>query len=86
MKIVVIGASGTIGSAVVQAIKGEHEVVKAGKSHGDVQLDMTDPASIRQAFDRVGSFDGLVVAAGEVAFKPLASWMRRTGQWGSTAS
>ena len=35
MKIVVVGATGTIGKAVVAALAGRHEVVKVGKRGGD---------------------------------------------------
>jgi NAD(P)-dependent dehydrogenase (short-subunit alcohol dehydrogenase family) len=72
MKIVVIGANGTIGSAVVQALGQDHELVTVGKTRGDVQLDIADPDSIHTAFGQIGPFDALVVAAGEVAFKPFS--------------
>ena len=35
MKIVVIGATGTIGSRIAKALEGKHEVVKVGKSSGE---------------------------------------------------
>ncbi len=72
MKILLIGASGTIGSAVVQELAPRHEIVLIGRNSGDVQVDISDSASIRKLFERVGHFDALVCAAGNVTFAPLA--------------
>ena len=73
MKIVVVGATGTIGKAVVAALAGRHEVVKVGKRGGDRQVDITDSESIRRLFEQVGRFDALVSAAGKVHFGELAA-------------
>jgi nucleoside-diphosphate-sugar epimerase len=54
MKIVVIGANGTIGSAIVQALGQDHQLVKVGKTRGDVQLDIADPYSVHTAFGQIG--------------------------------
>ena len=67
MKIIVVGASGTIGKAVVEELAPRHEVIKAGRS-ADLKMDITDPASIRAAFEQVGDFDAVVSAAGGVKF------------------
>ncbi|WP_428625222.1 short chain dehydrogenase [Sedimenticola sp.] len=68
MKIVVLGATGTIGSAVINALGDDQEVIKVGKSNGDMNVDITDSSSIHRAFDQIGPFDALVVATGDVAF------------------
>ena len=54
MKILIVGASGTIGRAVAAELGQRHEVIAAGRSSGDVRIDITDPASIRAAFENVG--------------------------------
>jgi uncharacterized protein YbjT (DUF2867 family) len=46
MKVVIIGASGTIGQAVVQELSPRHEIVKAGRQSGDVNVDITSTESI----------------------------------------
>ena len=51
MKIAIVGASGTIGKAVVKRLEKEHEVIKMGRSSGDVLIDMSSRESIRTAFD-----------------------------------
>ena len=72
MRIVLVGASGTIGQAVAAELGGRHEIVAVGSKSGAVRMDMTDPASIRDALQQVGPFDALVSAAGKVKFAPLA--------------
>ena len=68
MRIVVVGASGTVGQTVVEALSDKHEIVRIGAHSGDFQMDMADPASIKSALSSVGGFDALAVAAGGVAF------------------
>ena len=71
MKIVIVGASGTVGSAVSSLLATRHEIVRVGRSQGDATVDMTDGASIAALFAGIGQFDALVVASGNVAFAPL---------------
>ena len=71
MKILIVGASGTIGRAVAAELGQRHEVIAAGRKSGDVRLDMTDAASIRAAFGKIGRVDAVVSAAGEAKFAPL---------------
>ncbi len=55
MKIIVIGADGTMGSAVVDELKKRHEIVAAGRSHGEYTVDIADLQSIRNLFANVGN-------------------------------
>lgn len=71
MRILLVGASGTIGRAVAAELGQRHEIIAAGRSSGDVRLDMTDSASIRAAFDKVGRVEAVVSAAGEAKFAPF---------------
>ena len=72
MKILVIGASGTIGKLVTAALSERHEIVKAGSKSGDVQVDIKDSGSIRKMFDKVGKIDAVVSAVGKVHFGEFA--------------
>jgi NAD(P)-dependent dehydrogenase (short-subunit alcohol dehydrogenase family) len=72
MKIILIGAHGTIGSAVDRELSFRHEIIRVGRSSGDLQVDISDSASIRALFEKTGKFDALVCAAGNVNFVPLA--------------
>ncbi|MCP3957370.1 MAG: sugar nucleotide-binding protein, partial [bacterium] len=71
MKILLIGASGIIGRAVAAELALRHELITAGRSSGDLRLNLADPASIRAAYAEAGSLDAVVCAAGNVTFKPL---------------
>jgi NAD(P)-dependent dehydrogenase (short-subunit alcohol dehydrogenase family) len=72
MKVLIVGASGTIGRAVAAELGKRHDVIAAGRSSGEVRIDITDPASIAAAFKKVGRIDAVVSAAGHVKFAPLA--------------
>ena len=70
MSILVVGGTGTIGSAVVEAL-GDRDVVVAGHTSGDVQVDLADPASIDALYRSVGTVDAVLSCAGEAAFGAL---------------
>jgi NAD(P)-dependent dehydrogenase (short-subunit alcohol dehydrogenase family) len=73
MRVLVIGASGTIGAAVVSALSDAgHEVVSASKRNTPLTVDISDTASILSMFKIVGKVDAIVSAAGPARFKPLA--------------
>jgi len=72
MKIVVVGATGTVGKAVVTALQGRHEIVSVGSKSGDLQVDIKDSKSIRALFEKTGKFDALVCTAGKVHFGDFA--------------
>ena len=71
MQIILIGASGTIGSAIDDALSPNHDLVRVGRTSGDRHADLSDPASIQSLYDEVGPFDAVVSAAGNAAFNPL---------------
>src|SRR3984957_19360255 len=70
MRILIVGG-GTIGKAIIAALTGRHELVLASKSNAPEQVDISDPASIRALYARVGRVDAVIGAAGSAAFKPL---------------
>ncbi len=72
MKVIVIGATGTIGAAVVQALAAKkHEVIGASR-RGELRVDIDDAASIRAMFERAGEADAVICCAGNAVFKPFA--------------
>lgn len=72
MKILLIGANGTIGSAIDRELSARHEIVRIGRKSGDFQVNISDSTSIRALFEQTGRFDALVCAAGNVNFVPFA--------------
>jgi NAD(P)-dependent dehydrogenase (short-subunit alcohol dehydrogenase family) len=71
MRIIVIGATGTIGKAVVEALRGKHEVVQVGHRHGDYQVDLADKGAIERLYEAAAPFDAVVSAAGLAKFGAL---------------
>lgn len=71
MRVIVVGGTGTIGSAVAAALSGRHEVVVVGRSRGAGQVDLTSADSIRAMFQSVGAFNAVVSAAGQAKFGNL---------------
>ncbi|SEQ17564.1 short chain dehydrogenase [Lentzea albida] len=72
MKILLVGATGTLGSAVHQElVERKHDVVTVSRTGGDLQFDVTDPAQVAELYQTVGQVDAVASAAGHVPFKPL---------------
>lgn len=71
MKVVIIGASGTIGKAVSQELSQRHEIISVGKTSGDFQVDISNEQSIQSLFKAIGPFDALVSTTGNVHFAPF---------------
>jgi uncharacterized protein YbjT (DUF2867 family) len=71
MRIVIIGATGTIGKAVKQQLESQHEVVSVGSRNGDYTVDIGSVDSITRLYDQVGEFDALISTAGLADFGPL---------------
>lgn len=72
MRILVVGATGTIGREVVKALKGGNEIIEVSRSHTHITADISDPGSIRSMYGRVGRVDAVVCTAGGTRRKPLA--------------
>lgn len=72
MRILLVGGSGTVGQAVASALARRHEVIKAGRSSGDVTVDLMDEASVKAMYAKLGKLDAVVATAGHVHFGPLA--------------
>jgi NAD(P)-dependent dehydrogenase (short-subunit alcohol dehydrogenase family) len=72
MRILVVGASGTIGAAVVTALSSGNEIVAASRKSSAAPIDMADPDSIRAMYRGLGKVDAIVCAAGQARFAPLA--------------
>jgi NAD(P)-dependent dehydrogenase (short-subunit alcohol dehydrogenase family) len=69
MRVLVVGASGILGQAVVSALAG-HEIIEASRD-GDHKVDLRDAASIAALYFEVGQVDAVACAAGVTPFKPF---------------
>ena len=73
MKIVIIGASGTVGRAVAEELGRKHEIVRVGRTQGDYQVDITSQHSVQALFEKIGRVDAIVSATGSLFFGPLST-------------
>ena len=71
MRILVVGASGTIGRAIVAALSG-NEVILASLRSAAIKVDIAYPGSIQRMYRSLGRVNAVVCAAGQAKFAPLA--------------
>jgi NAD(P)-dependent dehydrogenase (short-subunit alcohol dehydrogenase family) len=71
MRILIVGAHGTLGKAVAAELSQRHEIVTAGRSSGDLRVDIADPAGVAAMYAKAGKLDAVACAAGNVHFGPL---------------
>ncbi len=71
MKIMVIGATGTIGKEIVKLLSAKHEIIKVGNTSGDFKVDLSERDSIVRLFQGAGEVDAVVSAAGQAKFGSL---------------
>lgn len=67
MKIVLIGANGTIGKAVVKELE-EHQLIEVGFSEDEYQVDIEDRNSLTKLFDKIGKVDAIISTTGVAIF------------------
>jgi NAD(P)-dependent dehydrogenase (short-subunit alcohol dehydrogenase family) len=70
MKIIIVGATGTMGTHLVKALENEHEIIKVASQGADIDADITSTESIEKMFQQVGSFDALISTAGPTFVGP----------------
>ncbi len=73
MRVLIVGTNGDVGKAADAELSGRHDVIKAGRSTGDVQVDLMDAASITAMFEKLGKLDAVVACAGHAHFGPLTT-------------
>ena len=71
MRILVVGATGTIGRAVVAALAAGNEILGVSRKSAGASVDISDPGSIKAMYGRIGKVDAVVCAAGQAKFAPL---------------
>src|SRR5262249_53111472 len=70
MRVFLVGAGGTLGRAVAAELGTRHHIITAGRKSGDVQLDLSDPASLRNALAGAPPLDAGGRAARRGALAP----------------
>lgn len=72
-KIVVIGATGTLGKAIVAELEHDCDLIKVGSTSGEHRVDITSSDSITKLYNQFKDVDA-VVSVGDrgIVFKPLS--------------
>jgi NADP-dependent 3-hydroxy acid dehydrogenase YdfG len=84
MKIIVIGAGGDVGGTVCAELGARHDLIRVGRSSGDIHADIGDRASIRAMYAKAGRVDAVVSATGSVHFGPLTEFTEEQFMQGLT--
>ena len=72
MKILVVGGTGIIGTAVVKMLKeANHEVISTGFNNGDYQVNIEDKSAIEKMFEDIKDIDGIISTTGMASPAPL---------------
>ncbi|TCC36363.1 short chain dehydrogenase [Kribbella speibonae] len=75
MKILQVGASGTVGRAVSAALRErKHDVIEAHRGSAEYPVDITDPESIRALVDAVGEVDAVDAVVSTAGTTPYGPW------------
>jgi NAD(P)-dependent dehydrogenase (short-subunit alcohol dehydrogenase family) len=70
MKMIIVGASGTMGKHLTSVFRKDHEVITAASGGCDVRVDITSTESIENMYNQAGAFDALVSTAGPTYVGP----------------
>ena len=71
MKVLVFGATGKIGSKVVELLSPIHEIIQVGSRSGDIIANYTDDDSVAVVFEKAKDLGAVVVVVGgDSQFKP----------------
>ncbi len=73
MKLLIIGGKGSIGNKVSAHFSKKHEIIIAGRTSGDVTVDISDSSSINAMFESIGKIDAILCIAGEAKWAPFDS-------------
>lgn len=85
MRILLVGATGTIGKAVASALESRgDEVVPVGHSSGERSVDLANVESLRTLFHAIGALDAIVCAAGVAQFGSVQELNDEAYDWSIT--
>ena len=78
MKIIIVGATGTMGKHLTSAFEKEHEIVRVASKGADIDADITSTESIENMFKQAGPFDALISTAGPTYVGPWVNLTDKT--------
>ncbi len=72
MRILAVGGEGAVGKAAISDLQKRHEIITAGRTSGQVLVDVMDETSVRAMYEKLGAIDAVVVTTGHTHFGPVA--------------
>ena len=81
-KVLVIGATGLLGAAIVQKLADKAEVIEASFSHPTNPVDLSNPSALKALFENVDKVDAIICTAGVAHFKPFNDTQDADWQFG----
>lgn len=82
MKTIIIGASGEIGRLIAPHIQAGHDVITAGRSDGEIRVDISDRDSIIEMYEKVSGLDAVISVAGDAETTKLSELTDANIQFG----
>jgi NAD(P)-dependent dehydrogenase (short-subunit alcohol dehydrogenase family) len=70
-RILLVGASGTLGKAVATQLRQQHEVITASRSDAQHPVDLGSDNSVNALLRVIGPVDAIIATTGNVHFGPL---------------
>jgi NAD(P)-dependent dehydrogenase (short-subunit alcohol dehydrogenase family) len=71
MRILIVGATGLLGTEIARLLSNDHEVIGASRHSSTVPVDISDKASIQAMYANVSKVDAVICVAGTAKFGPL---------------
>jgi NAD(P)-dependent dehydrogenase (short-subunit alcohol dehydrogenase family) len=72
MRILIVGATGTIGKAIADTLGSRHDLLLASHSKAPLTVDIANLDSVQALYRKAGRLDAVISAAGQARFKPFA--------------
>ncbi|WP_374330539.1 short chain dehydrogenase [Aestuariivirga sp.] len=73
MRILIVGGNGTVGKAAATELGRRHDIVRAGRSSGDLTVDVMSVDSVKAMYAKLGKVDAIITTVGHVHFGPVAT-------------
>lgn len=73
MRVLLVGATGLLGTEIKRTLESQHEVITASRKGSEISVDLSNKASIVAMFDKAGQVGAVVCVGGAAKFAPLDS-------------
>ncbi|MPW23532.1 short chain dehydrogenase [Paraburkholderia sp. CNPSo 3157] len=73
MRVLIVGATGLLGTEIVRLLSPDHQVIGASRHGPDLSVDLADNGAIASMYQQLGTVDAVICAAGAAKFAPLES-------------